>query len=496
MSRYTWFLLLPALVLVSCVHDSMMYREGQSGASAAFSIPRNNEDLLQDVSRYKTGTPSDAVLALPESRSKAVFSRPGKNLPALVNELTAGEKDDFQKVKNIHDWIALHIQYDGRAYTSGVIPDQSYTSVLKSQKGVCDGYSTLFKTMCDMAGFECMKVYGYSRGYEYATESREVIEDNHAWNAVKIGGAWYLVDVTWDAGSLSSSGLFVPRYDTSYLFIHPRGIIYTHFPSNQAHQFVHPPVSEEEFRDLPYLTGEYYMVFEGPPVGVRKTNSVQSSAVLRFPPYSDEFVVGADLMTQNDRDRLYSGETISSIYAKNVFVERTPEATVVHIHFPEPGKWYVNLYAMKTRARESAQSVDRGDGTYTIEGLGSIQIAEFFYTVAKASDRTFPKLGFRELTDYTLHAPLDNPLRQGQRVRFSFTIPGVKTAFVTADHYDAERNVSRKLLKVKDTSEDGRFEAEMVIPEQANEVDISIHSPGTSPEDGRYRVLVTWDVVE
>mgnify|MGYP006299736615 CR=1 len=56
-------------------------------------------------------------------------------------------------------------------------------------------------------------------------------EENHAWNAVRIEGAWYLVDVTWDSGSLSSSGNFIPEYDTSYLFISPRPLIYTHFPA-------------------------------------------------------------------------------------------------------------------------------------------------------------------------------------------------------------------------------------------------------------------------
>ncbi len=64
-------------------------------------------------------------LILPESISKEAFSNPRKNLPALVAELTGSEEDDFQRVKNIHDSIALKLRYDGEAASSGAIPEQA-----------------------------------------------------------------------------------------------------------------------------------------------------------------------------------------------------------------------------------------------------------------------------------------------------------------------------------------------------------------------------------
>lgn len=44
----------------------------------------------------------------------------------------------------------------------------------------------------------------------------------HAWNAVKIDGTWYLMDATWDAGSVGENKLFTRNVeDYSYFLIDP-----------------------------------------------------------------------------------------------------------------------------------------------------------------------------------------------------------------------------------------------------------------------------------
>jgi hypothetical protein len=487
-----------AAVLFSCTYDRYSLKTGtetggraHASSDGAQAIPRHNESLLQDVSRYRTGEPSERVRTLPEPVTQAVSRKPEKNLAGLVRALTEGEGDDFQKVKNIHDWIALHISYDDRAYATQVVPDQSWVSVLKRGAAVCEGYATLFRIMCETAGFACVTVRGYSRGYGYDPETEEAIRENHAWSAVRIGGAWYPVDATWDAGFLSSSGAYVPRYDTGYLFIHPRGIIYTHYPTDERLQLVHPPCPPQDFLDLPYLTGEYFTVFEDPPRDVRKMNRAEESAVIVLPPHSDQYVVGASIMSQDEKERLKREGSVSTSHPRNLFIERAPEATVLRIHFPDKGKWYVSLHAMKKQARDGVELRETCDGTFTYTGIEYIQIADFFYQVTRGCGRTFPTLGFRALMDYTLHGPVHNPLVAGRQVRFSFTVPGEKTAVISAyrDMGDSLRRVEEKVV----TGVGGLFEADMRIPE-ADVLHISIHAPQSTPEHPYSRTLVAYDV--
>jgi hypothetical protein len=479
-----WFsFVLIAILAVSgsCIHDSSIVKtDPYRSAVSTADVPANNEDLLQDVSKYRTDTPSEKVQNLSESFSESVFEKPGKNLPNLVEAITEDEDDDFRKIKNIHDWIALHISYDDKAYLSGRIPEQSYTSVLKRRRGVCDGYAGLFRTMCEIAGFECTKVRGYSRGYGYEEDKKEKIETNHAWNAVRIGEAWYLVDVTWDAGYLSDSGSFVPEYETSYLFIPPGGMVYTHFPDNRSWQLLKTPYSRKEFLDLPYLTGEYYMVFDGPPQGLKKENRAESGTVLELPPHSDEYKVSVSIMPRREQERYHEEGMAISYSGKHVFIESTPEATLAHVRFPEAGTWYVKLGA-RNRQEEGA--------AYTI-------IARFLFEVEKGSDTFFPGMGFRESVDYTIHEPLYNPLKTGEKVRFSFTIEGRKTAVLYASHYDEKSNISRVMQKHELTAEDGTFEHEMVIPPGANEVSISIRTDDSTPDSRRSIRLVGYEAVE
>lgn len=57
--------------------------------------------------------------------------------------------------------------------------------LLQSGKGVCDNFSRTFQTLCTCFGVDCCYVTGMAEG-------------RHAWNIVRVDGAWYQCDVTWD----------------------------------------------------------------------------------------------------------------------------------------------------------------------------------------------------------------------------------------------------------------------------------------------------------
>ena len=100
---------------------------------------------------------------------------------------------DYEKVKTIHEYLCNNIEY-----TYG---DNAHTVVgaLLEGKSVCEGYAESFKLACDYYGIECVCVEGLAYTNTGDTEP-------HMWNYVKIDGAWYALDATWDD---QTSGIFM-----------------------------------------------------------------------------------------------------------------------------------------------------------------------------------------------------------------------------------------------------------------------------------------------
>jgi len=89
---------------------------------------------------------------------------------------------DKEKLDAIYDWVRTNIKYDH----NGEVFDQSAYSTFINQKAVCQGYSNLMNVMCHIAGLQCFNVNGH-----YTSNWL-----GHAWNYVKAGNYWYVVDAT------------------------------------------------------------------------------------------------------------------------------------------------------------------------------------------------------------------------------------------------------------------------------------------------------------
>ena len=71
-------------------------------------------------------------------------------------------------------------------YWNGINEDNfSAYGVISNGYGVCESYAAAFQALCHAVGINCIGVEGYAGG-------------NHQWNAVKIDGEWYQVDITFD----------------------------------------------------------------------------------------------------------------------------------------------------------------------------------------------------------------------------------------------------------------------------------------------------------
>ena len=90
---------------------------------------------------------------------------------------------------------------------------------------------------------------------------------NHAWNAVKINGEWYLLDATWGAGGVGDieikrwwqrkpkkKEVFVKGFRPYYFFTHPDTFFLKHFPQDTS--MLLTARSYEDFSNLPLTYSE------------------------------------------------------------------------------------------------------------------------------------------------------------------------------------------------------------------------------------------------
>jgi hypothetical protein len=154
--------------------------------------------------------------------------------------LVHGEHNPFQRIKALHDYVADRVAYDGVGFLQKKYPSAAPEDVFASRKSVCAGYANLFAAMAQSVGEEVVTLHGDALGF-----SKE--PSPHAWNAVRIQGEWYLVDVTWNAGYIDKTGTFTKSYRTHYLFTPPQEFAKQHFPTEPDWQLMTRPLSRGDF---------------------------------------------------------------------------------------------------------------------------------------------------------------------------------------------------------------------------------------------------------
>ena len=112
----------------------------------------------------------------------------------IITSLNLGGKSDYQKVKAIYDYVCDNVVYDNVAlmvavYTPIYYPagHSAYGALCKGTS-VCQGYAAAMYRLLLTAGIDARIMSGTSHG------------ESHAWNIVRLGDKYYLIDSTWDAG--------------------------------------------------------------------------------------------------------------------------------------------------------------------------------------------------------------------------------------------------------------------------------------------------------
>ena len=195
-----------------------------------------------------------------------VGSIPVLKADTLAKQLALLGKTDREKVRAIFRWITEHIDYNVMPVGQRKkIPRQFYkepddsnvalpplneriaAKVLNTGVAFCDGYSRLFKTLCDHAGIKAEVIYGYAR-----TNYNRRFAVNHTWNSVCIDSSWYLLDVTWASGVVSYENEYIRQYNDFYFLTPPTEFIRDHYPEDLQWTLLKDPPVYREFGQSPF----------------------------------------------------------------------------------------------------------------------------------------------------------------------------------------------------------------------------------------------------
>lgn len=123
-----------------------------------------------------------------ENNETTTTEPPSQLVKNVINKIITDNMPELEKVKAIHDWMLMNIDYDYQNYLNDTVPATSINveGVLTTKYAICDGYAKTFLALCEAADLACVHVVG------------DTPNGLHAWNQVKIDGIWYNIDVTWD----------------------------------------------------------------------------------------------------------------------------------------------------------------------------------------------------------------------------------------------------------------------------------------------------------
>jgi transglutaminase-like putative cysteine protease len=330
---------------------------------------------------------------------------PGSWLKQLSQALVKDGADDFQKVRALHDWVAVNIAYDADAFYGKSPTITSPLEVIRRGSSVCQGYAEVFQLMSRYAGYECAVVSGYARGvgFDPMQDLSGPFQSNHAWNAVRIGDRWYLVDCTWDAGYMNvAERKSVQRYGTSFLFSDPRGFLCSHYPGQPEWQLVDRPVGWEDFLALPHLEPSFFQAGLSLDPGLLLVNKAQDrfSFFVEAPDHADvtAFVDGGG-----------ADGVLQPAY-------RTREEGRVRFQaaFPGPGTYRIEICV-------GTDGPTPGSRSYS-------SVGEFSVTAAQGTPLLFPSAGYgRTPPDVTFQGALPYDPRVESEISLPFAVaPGTR----------------------------------------------------------------------
>ncbi|XP_068608077.1 kyphoscoliosis peptidase [Brachionichthys hirsutus] len=215
---------------------------------------RRRKDLFTNSDVFHR-VDSHVIRAGAELNEKCVY-----DVKVIAQRITQGARNELERLRAIWVWLCHNIEYDVSGYLGHTEKLISPEEVIAAGRGVCCSYSNLCTEMCRQMGIECHEVPGYSKGIGYRQgQSLNNVKSDHLWNAVLLGGQWFLLDACWGAGRVDMEHeSFVKRFDDFYFLTDPEEFIDSHFPDEEKWQLLDLPITREEFERRVFKTSAFF----------------------------------------------------------------------------------------------------------------------------------------------------------------------------------------------------------------------------------------------
>jgi hypothetical protein len=191
--------------------------------------------FAQKTTVYEFSTIDKKALQLPDSLTK--------NTDQIASYITSNFSTDKDKSRAIFIWIASNIQYDIDnmfAINFYEKKEEKIAKPLRTRKGICENYASLFTDICNKSGLKSFVIEGYTKQNGFT----DYIP--HAWCAALIDTTWYLFDPTWGSGYVNG-GKFFKKINNDYFKVNPATLIKSHIPFDYLWQFLNYPITNQEF---------------------------------------------------------------------------------------------------------------------------------------------------------------------------------------------------------------------------------------------------------
>ena len=175
------------------------------------------------------------ALQLPDSLTKTT--------DLIASYITSNFSTDKDKSRAIFIWVASNIQYDIEnmfAINFYEKKEDKIAKPLKTRKGICENYASLFTDICIKSGLKSFVIEGYTKQNGFTDYVP------HAWSAALIDTSWFLFDPTWGSGYVNG-GKFFKKINNDYFKAHPTTLIKSHIPFDYLWQFLNYPITNQEF---------------------------------------------------------------------------------------------------------------------------------------------------------------------------------------------------------------------------------------------------------